>query len=153
MELSDSSITCREGNKVGGEAQISDLAVLQQTISQHKRVIFNGDGYTAEWHKEAERRGLPNLKNTVDALPVIIRKDTIDLLTRYKVYSERELHSRLAILLLGAPAVQSELYSTRYNKWTAAAREALFETLRYTLDVGRSAGRWEIGAIETRASD
>src|SRR4029077_6014404 len=51
-----------------------------------------------EWYKEAERRGLPNLKNTVDSLPVVIRKDSIELFTRYKVYSERELQSRFAIL-------------------------------------------------------
>src|SRR6266446_10303080 len=75
---------------------IQDL--LPGILKESKKVIFNGDNYAEEWHKEAERRGLPNLKNTVDALPVIIRKDTIDLLTRYKVYSERELHSRLAIL-------------------------------------------------------
>src|SRR5262249_7691615 len=50
------------------------------------------------WHKEAEKRGLPNLKNTVDALPIIIRKDSIDLFTKYKVYTERELQSRFVIL-------------------------------------------------------
>jgi glutamine synthetase len=75
---------------------IQDL--LPQLIKQHKRVIFNGDNYTEEWHKEAEKRGIPNLKNTIDVLPVITRKDIIDLCTKYKVYSERELHSRLHIL-------------------------------------------------------
>jgi glutamine synthetase len=77
-------------------AAIQDL--LPGIISENKKVLFNGDNYTAEWHKEAEKRGLPNLRNTVDALPVILRKDSIDLFTRYKVYSERELHSRFAIL-------------------------------------------------------
>src|ERR1700720_162376 len=75
---------------------IQDL--LPGIIAESKKVIFNGDNYTEEWHKEAERRGLPNLKNTIEALPVIVRKDTVDLFTKYKVYSERELHSRLAIL-------------------------------------------------------
>ena len=51
-----------------------------------------------EWHQEAEKRGLPNLQNTVDALPVILRKDSIELFGKYKVYSERELQSRFAIL-------------------------------------------------------
>src|SRR5262249_40415793 len=72
-------------------------ALLPGILAESKRVIFNGDNYATEWHNEAERRGLPNLKNTVDALPVIIRKDTIDLFTKYRVYSERELQSRYAI--------------------------------------------------------
>jgi glutamine synthetase len=54
-------------------------------------VVFNGDGYSEEWHNEAERRGLPNLKNTVDALPVIVRKDAVELFGKYKVFTEREL--------------------------------------------------------------
>src|SRR5204863_5756911 len=74
---------------------IQDL--LPGIIKESKKVIFNGDNYTEEWHQEAEKRGLPNLRNTVDALPVVIRKDTVELFTKYKVYSERELHSRYAI--------------------------------------------------------
>src|SRR4029079_3412674 len=58
---------------------IQDL--LPGILKEHKRVIFNGDNYSEEWHREAERRGLPNLRSTTDALPVIIRKDTIDLFT------------------------------------------------------------------------
>jgi glutamine synthetase len=75
---------------------IQDL--LPAIIKESKKVLFDGDNYTAEWHAEAERRGLPNLRNTPDALPVILRKDSIDLFTKYKVYSERELQSRFNIL-------------------------------------------------------
>jgi glutamine synthetase len=75
---------------------IQDL--LPGIIKEHKKVIFNGNGYSEEWHKEAEKRGLPNLKNTVDTLPVVIKKENIDLLTKYKVYTERELQSRYVIL-------------------------------------------------------
>jgi len=75
---------------------IQDL--LPGILKESKKVLFNGDNYTEEWHKEAEKRGLPNLRNTVDALPVVTRKDTIDLFTKYKVYTERELQSRLTIL-------------------------------------------------------
>ncbi|MGE5609283.1 MAG: glutamine synthetase III [Bacillota bacterium] len=77
-------------------AAIQEL--LPKIIKENKRIVFNGDNYTEEWHKEAERRGLPNLRNTVETLPVITRKDTIDLCTKYKVYTERELHSRFHIL-------------------------------------------------------
>jgi glutamine synthetase len=75
---------------------IQDL--LPGIIKESKKIIYNGDNYIPEWHQEAEKRGLPNLRNTVDALPVILRRDSIELLTKYRVYSERELQSRYAIL-------------------------------------------------------
>jgi glutamine synthetase len=75
---------------------IQDL--LAGILKESKRVVFNGDNYTEEWHQEAARRGLPNLRNTVDALPVIVRKDTLELFNKYRVYNERELQSRYAIL-------------------------------------------------------
>jgi glutamine synthetase len=75
---------------------VQDL--LPGIIKESKKVFFSGDNYAPEWHVEAERRGLPNLRNTVDVLPIIVRKDSIDLFSKYKVYTERELHSRLAIL-------------------------------------------------------
>jgi glutamine synthetase len=75
---------------------VQDL--LPGIIKESKSVIFNGDNYTPEWHAEAEKRGLPNLKTTVDSLPTILEPASIELFTRYKVYSERELQSRLMIL-------------------------------------------------------
>ncbi|HEY7327968.1 MAG TPA: glutamine synthetase III [Gemmataceae bacterium] len=75
---------------------IQDL--LPGIIKESKKVIYNGDNYTPEWHQDAEKRGLPNLRNTPDSLPIILRKDSIELLTKYRVYSERELQSRYAIL-------------------------------------------------------
>jgi len=84
--------------KEGKDLNKAIQELLAGLLKEHKKVIFNGDNYSEEWHKEAEKRGLPNLRNTVDALPVITRKDTIELFTKYKVYSERELHSRFHIL-------------------------------------------------------
>jgi glutamine synthetase len=80
---------------------IQDL--LPGIIKESKKVVFNGDNYTPEWHADAEKRGLPNYKNTVDVLPVINKKEIIDLFGKYKVYSEKELASRFVIL--------SELYT------------------------------------------
>ena len=83
----------------GGQGpEQGDPGIAAGIIKESKKVLFNGDNYTEEWHKEAEKRGLPNLRNTVDALPVIMRKDSIELFTKYKVYSERELKSRYNIL-------------------------------------------------------
>jgi glutamine synthetase len=75
---------------------IQDL--LPGIIKETKKVLFMGDNYAPEWHAEAEKRGLPNIKNTVDSLPVIVRKDSVELFTKYGVYTERELQSRLTIL-------------------------------------------------------
>jgi glutamine synthetase len=68
--------------------------VLGEIITQHGAVIFDGNGYSAEWHAEAEKRGLPNYKTAVDALPVLQQKEIIALFDKYKVLSPRELHSR-----------------------------------------------------------
>jgi glutamine synthetase len=73
--------------------------VLQSLIKMHKRVIFNGDGYSAEWHQEAERRGLPHLKDSVEALPVLASAKTIALFEKYKVLNRVELESRVHIYL------------------------------------------------------
>ena len=68
--------------------------VLKETIKRHKRVIFNGDGYSEEWHDEAERRGLPNLKNSEQAFKVYGNKKAKDLFRKYKVLKPAELESR-----------------------------------------------------------
>ena len=73
--------------------------VVKEFITEHKRIIFNGDGYSAEWEKEAEKRGLPNNKNTVDALKCLKDEKNIEMLDRLGVYNKVELASRYEILL------------------------------------------------------
>ena len=73
--------------------------LLTKIIKEHKRIIFNGNNYAAEWEKEAGRRKLLNLKNTVDALPELVTKDATRLLDRFKILNERELHARYEIFL------------------------------------------------------
>ena len=68
--------------------------VLQSILKEHWDIVFNGDNYTEAWHKEAEKRGLPNNRNTVAALPAITSKESVALFTKYKVLSKRELESR-----------------------------------------------------------
>ncbi|MDY4588281.1 MAG: glutamine synthetase III [Oscillospiraceae bacterium] len=71
--------------------------LLVKTIKEHRRVIFNGNGYGAEWPVEAEKRGLPNLKSTVAAVPCLTDKKAVELFTKFGVYSEVELHARQEI--------------------------------------------------------
>jgi glutamine synthetase len=73
--------------------------LLTKTIKQHKRIIFNGNGYSAEWQKEAAKRGLLNLKNSVDALTEVVAPAAVKLLDRFKILNEREVHARYEIFL------------------------------------------------------
>ena len=73
--------------------------LLKRELTAHKRIIFNGNGYSEEWVKEAERRGLANLKSTVDALPAFIADKSIDVFTKHNVFTKDELYSRYDILL------------------------------------------------------
>ncbi len=73
--------------------------LLKRELTAHKRIIFNGNGYSDEWVKEAERRGLKNLKSTVDALPAFVDKKAIDVFTKHNVFTEQELYSRYDIQL------------------------------------------------------
>lgn len=72
-------------------------SIIARTVSEHKRIIFAGNGYSEEWIEEAARRGLPNLPSIVDAIPVLTRDDTIGVFERKHVLSEAELASRAEI--------------------------------------------------------
>ena len=73
--------------------------ILKETISAHKRIIFNGNGYTDEWVEEAEKRGLPNLKSTADALPEFIEPKTLELFTKHHIFTQEEIYSRYEIMM------------------------------------------------------
>ena len=73
--------------------------LIKDVIAKHKRIIFNGDGYDESWVKEAERRGLLNLKTTPDALKHLLDKKNIDLFVSHGVYSKTELEARHEVLL------------------------------------------------------
>ena len=74
--------------------------MIKKTIKDHKRIIFNGNGYDDAWIKEAtEKRGLLNLRTTPDAMPAILEKKNVDMLTSHKVFSEAEIQSRYDIML------------------------------------------------------
>ena len=72
-------------------------SIIRETYKAHKRIIFNGDGYSEQWQEEAEKRGLLNLADTVSALPYYTDKKNIELFEKYNVYSEAELKSRESI--------------------------------------------------------
>lgn len=86
-----------DGDKSKLDAAVN--SVIKGIMEKHEAIIFNGDGYSEEWHEEARRRGLPNLKTSVDALPEFTKPEVLELFTKYGVFSERELESREEIYL------------------------------------------------------
>ncbi len=78
------------------EEAVHDL--IKDQASAHQRIVFNGNGYSGEWLKEAERRGLPNIKNMVDAVPALTTEKSIALFEKFNVFTEAELASRGEIL-------------------------------------------------------
>ncbi len=72
--------------------------LIRRTIKEHKRIIFNGNGYSEEWKKEAKARGLLNIETTVDAIPVYAADKNVKLFTDHKIYTEQEIRSREEIM-------------------------------------------------------
>ncbi len=73
--------------------------IIKESIKNHRRILFNGNGYGEEWTREAEARGLSNIASTPDALPALISEKTVALYERHHVFSNEELHSRYDIML------------------------------------------------------
>jgi glutamine synthetase len=81
----------------GKTLNASIQSLLTELANEHAPIVFNGNGYSEEWHQEAEKRGLPNLKTTVDALPVLNSPEVVKLFDKYNVLTPRELRSRYDI--------------------------------------------------------
>jgi glutamine synthetase len=93
--------------KAGASLEDALRPVLQKSYAAHKRIVFDGDGYSDEWHAEAEQRGLLNLRTTPDALPYFVKEDTVAVFEHYRVLSERELESRFEVF--------TEQYAVKIN--------------------------------------
>ena len=109
--------------------------LLTKLIKEHKRIVFNGNNYAASWEKEAAKRGLLNLKNTVDALPQLVTKDVLSLLDKYKILNGREVHARYEIFLENYNKtlnVEGNLMVLMANRYILPA------ALEYQRDIARS---------------
>src|SRR4051812_23923543 len=93
--------------KGGASIEEAIIAVVRRSYGVHKRIVFDGDGYSDAWHQEAERRSLVNLKTTPDALPWLVEEQTGRAFEAYSVLNERELEARFEVL--------AEQYATKLN--------------------------------------
>jgi glutamine synthetase len=94
-ELTDKLSTALK--RSGATPEKAVTSVVKDVWAANKQIVFDGDGYSEAWHKEAEKRGLANLRTTPDALPWIVEKQTIAAFKKYKVLSKRELESRYEV--------------------------------------------------------
>jgi len=85
--------------KKGEDLNKAVAKLLTKVVKEHKRIVFNGNNYAPEWEKEAGKRKLLNLKNTVDALPELITPAAVQVLEKYKILNEREIHARYEVFL------------------------------------------------------
>jgi glutamine synthetase len=83
----------------GGDFDNAVQQLLTDIITQHGAVVYNGDGYSEKWQIEAAERGLLNLKTTLDAVPELVKPESVELFEKYGVFNERELHSRYEVRL------------------------------------------------------
>ena len=83
----------------GAELAEAVLAVVKEGYAAHKRIVFNGDNYSGDWHSEAEQRGLSNLPQTPDALPALVSESAVEVMGAYNVLSERELDARYEVFV------------------------------------------------------
>jgi len=122
-------------------------ALLKKTVKQHKRIIFNGNGYSDEWQKEAGKRGLLNLKNTVDALPEIVKPEVVKTFEKFKILNGRELHARYEINLENYSKtinVEGQLMVLMANRYILPAG------LEYQMNVGQSVAAAKAGGVPSK---
>jgi len=133
---------------IAGGKKVEEAAreLLPKIVKESKKIIFNGNNYSKEWEKEAGKRGLLNLKNTVDALPQLAMKEAVDLFEKYKVLNSREVHARYEIML--------ETYNKTVNVEAQltvlmANRYVLPAALEYLKQVGQSVAAVKAGGAKT----
>ncbi len=125
-------------------------AMLKRLVRKHKRIVFNGNNYANEWQVEAGKRGLLNLRNTVDALPQLATPPTVKVFEKHKVLNERELHARYEVELEAyckTINIEAQLMVLMANRYILPA------ALRYQTEVGQSAAAVRAGggtSVETK---
>ncbi len=147
-ESLDALATELEAKLAKGEAlEAAVAALLRKTIKAHKRIIFNGNGYSNDWQKEAGKRGLLNLKNTVDALPEIIKPSVIKAFEKFKVLTEAELHARYEINLetyCKTINIEAQLMVLMANRYILPA------AFEYQKQVGQSVAAAKAGGVPSK---
>jgi len=130
------------------KAKDFDVAVhdlIKKLASEHHRIVFNGNGYSEDWVVEAARRGLPNIKSMVDAIPTLLTPKAISVFSKFGVYTETELHSRVEIKFEAyAKAINIEAKSMI----DIAGKQLIPSVIAYTTELANS-----VVAVKEAGSD
>ena len=138
MEIAD---VLEKSKDVKADAQ----KLLKKIANDHARIIFNGDNYSEEWVKEAEKRGLPNIRSTVESIETIYEKEHIDLLKRHGVLSKQELHARTEILLENYAKTLNIEANVTLN---IAKRQILPACIQYTAELANAVNEMSAAAVK-----
>ncbi len=140
---------------VGGEdaspakLQSAVRTILKRIVKEHRRVLFDGDGYTEEWAAEAEKRGLPHARETVEALAALKQKKAVDVFKRYAVLSRTELDARSAIFLeryIKQVTIEANVMISM------ARRQILPAALRHQKELGEAVASCDAAGVESVAA-
>ncbi len=127
-------------------------ALIKRTFAKHKRIVFNGDGYSPEWLEEAKRRGLLNLASTVDALPHYIKEENITLFERQQVLCREEIFSRYEILVksyINIVRIEAATFHDMVSKRIIPAAVKFSGSLAASVASKRAAGLEELSHTDT----
>jgi glutamine synthetase len=147
-ESLDVIATALEQAMAKGKKSLEDAVreLLPKVIKENKRIIFNGNNYAEEWRKEAAKRGLQNLTNTVDSLPELVKPEVVKAFERYKVLNARELHARTEInyeTYVKTLNVEGQLMVLMANRYILPAalrfQKEVAESVKAVKDAGGSA--------------
>ncbi|MEI6845530.1 MAG: glutamine synthetase III [Candidatus Firestonebacteria bacterium] len=125
-------------SKLKGDVRANAILVLKDILKESKKVRFEGNGYSEEWHKEAAKRGLPNTKTTPEALSLFLQEEAIKLFTDFKVLSERELHSKIEIKLETYIKTKDIEFKTAKNMVKTLILPAIAKHMRKTAETALS---------------
>jgi glutamine synthetase len=139
----------KEASDILENAEDFDLAVhdlIKKNFTEHQRIVFNGNGYSDEWVEEAEKRGLPNIKSMVDAIPALVTDKAIKLFEEFGVFTEAELESRVE--------VKYEAYAKAINieaktMIDIASKQIIPAVIRYSTGLAQSINAVKAAGIET----
>jgi glutamine synthetase len=127
-------------------------SVLKEVITKHKRIVFNGDNYTPEWHQEAEKRGLFNLRNTLDAVERLHEPKNMKLFEKYHVLNERELEARAEIFFdqyFKTVNIEAETSAMMAQTMILPAAIRYLHDLATTVNAIKQGGVHPIGVMQT----
>ncbi len=146
-EAFDEAADILEKAAAEGRFDIAVHDLIKKYMTEHQRIIFNGDGYSDEWVKEAERRGLPNIKTMIEAAPALTTEKAVALFEKYKIFTRSELESREEIIY--------ETYAKTINiealtMVDMAGKQIIPAAVKYSGILGRAVN--EVAATGAKAS-